>query len=101
VPLDLGHHGIEIGIAGAEPAGEPVSAALGNAFAVGAHGKFTGFAGWENRWNAETVLAEWQETRDLGLGFCRQNNFAHAPKFSRADTAMLAKWMSAGALSPR
>jgi hypothetical protein len=58
---------VEIGIAGAKAPCEPVSTALGNSLAIGDHLKLTGLARRKHSFNAEPLLDEGQETRDLGF----------------------------------
>ena len=67
VLLDLLDHAIEIGIAGAKAPCEPVSAALGNPLAVGYHLELTCFTRRSYGFNAEALLDERHETRDLGF----------------------------------
>jgi len=57
--------GVGIGVAGAEFAGDEVAAARGDRFAVDDHVELAGFAGSANRINAEAILDEGRETRDL------------------------------------
>ena len=57
---------IEIGIAGPEFLREPVTAAGSDSFTVGKHVELAGFARCEDRVDAETLLDEGRETRDLG-----------------------------------
>lgn len=58
---------MQIGIASAKPAREPVPAALGNRLAVSDHFKLTGTARGNHGCNAEVLLYEGHETRDLGF----------------------------------
>jgi hypothetical protein len=67
VLLELFNHALEIGIAGTETPGEPVSTALGNFLAVGDYLELAGLAGSDDGFNAEALLDEGHETRDLGL----------------------------------
>ena len=57
---------IELGIAGAKTPGQKVSATLGDRLAVGEHVELTGCARRTDGVNAEVVLDEGHETRDLG-----------------------------------
>ena len=63
-PLD---HDIEIGIAGAKAPSEPVPAAFGDSLAVRDHLELTDPARSSHGLNAEALLDEGHETRDLGL----------------------------------
>jgi hypothetical protein len=65
--LELLNHAIEIGIAGAKASCEPVSAALRNTLAVGDYLKLTGLPRRNHGFNAEPLLDEGRETRDLSL----------------------------------
>jgi hypothetical protein len=65
--LQLLHHAIEIGIAGAKAPCEPVPAALGNLLAVSDHLELTGFPRSRDGFNVKAPLDEGHETRDLGL----------------------------------
>jgi hypothetical protein len=64
---ELLNHAIQIGIARAKAPGKPVSTALGNSLAVGNHLKLTGLARRNHGVNAEPLLDEVRETRDLGF----------------------------------
>lgn len=61
------NYAIQIGITGAELPCEPVSAALGNPFAIGNHVKLAGLTRSDHGCNAEALLYEGHETRDLSL----------------------------------
>ena len=65
--LELLYHAIEIGIAAAQAACEPVPTSLGNPFAVCDHVELTGLTRRNDRINAEALLDEGHETRDLDL----------------------------------
>jgi len=67
VLLDPLNHPIQFGIAGAKAPREPVSSAPSNALAVGDHFKLTSLARYNHGSNAEALLYEGHETRDLGL----------------------------------
>ena len=59
-------HAIQIGVAGTKFLREPISTALGNPLAVRDHLKLTGLTGCNDGFNAQTLLNEGRETRDLG-----------------------------------
>lgn len=61
------NHVFEIGIASAEAPGEPVSTTLGNLLAVRHHVKLTSRARRKQDCDAEALLYEGRETRDLGF----------------------------------
>ncbi|GEM_PF-5260385 len=63
-PLD---HAFEIGIAGAKAARKPVSPALGDFLAIGEDLELTGAPRLSDSLNAEALLDEGHETRDLGV----------------------------------
>ncbi len=65
--LELVNHATEIGIAGAKFSRKPVSTALSNLLPVGNHLKLAGLARPIHGFNAEPLLDEGRETRDLGL----------------------------------
>jgi hypothetical protein len=65
--LELFNHAIKIRIAGAEASGEPVATAFSDSFTIGKHFKLTGAARRNHGINAETLLDEGHETRDLGF----------------------------------
>ena len=65
--FELLDHLIEVGIAGAETAREPVSATPGNLLAVGEHFELSCLAGDHGGCDSEILLDEGHETRDLGL----------------------------------
>jgi hypothetical protein len=58
---------IGIRIAGAETSGEPVATAFGDSFTIGKHIKLTSAAGRNHGIDAEPLLDEGHETRDLGF----------------------------------
>lgn len=60
-------HPIEIGIASTKSPCEPVSTALGNPLAVSDHLELTLFTRFNHGFNAEALLNEGHETRDLGF----------------------------------
>ena len=60
------NHVVEIGIARAEAPCEPVSATLGNLVTVGNYVKLTGLSRRNCDCNAEALLYEGHETRNLG-----------------------------------
>ena len=61
------NHAIQIGITRAKAPCEPVSAALGDFLAIGDHLKLAFPAMRNHGVNAEPLLDEGRETRDLGL----------------------------------
>lgn len=65
--LELLHHAIEIRIAGAKASGEPVSTALRHGLAIGEHLKLASLAGRNHGFNAEPLLNQGHETRNLGF----------------------------------
>lgn len=65
--FELLDHSFDIGIAGAKLPCEPVPAALGNLLPVRDHLELTSFAGRQYRFNAQALLDEGHETRDLDL----------------------------------
>ena len=65
--LELLNHSFQIGIPGAELPCEPVSTAFGDFLAVGDHLKLAFPAMRNHGVNAEPLLDEGRETRDLGL----------------------------------
>jgi hypothetical protein len=67
VRLELLDYDIEIGIAGAKAPSEPVPTAFGDSLAVRDHVELTGSARSSDGINAEALLDEGHETRDLGL----------------------------------
>jgi hypothetical protein len=67
VLFELRDDAIEIRIAGAKGSREPVSAALGEHLAVGKHLELTGLTRRKNGFNAQALLDEGHETRDLYL----------------------------------
>ena len=64
---ELLDHTMEIGIAGAKSAREPVATPFGNCLAVHDHVELTGRAGRTDGVNIQALLDEGHETRDLGL----------------------------------
>jgi hypothetical protein len=60
-------HALQIGIASAEAPCKPVSTTLGNCLTIGDHLKLTSCARCNHGCNAETLLYEGRETRDLGF----------------------------------
>ncbi len=67
VLLKLVDHVIEIGIAGAKAPCEPVPTALGNPLAVREHLELTRLARRQDGFDAQALLDEGHETRDLDL----------------------------------
>jgi hypothetical protein len=67
VLLNLGDNAFEIRVAGAKAPGEPVSTSLSDTLTVHQHLKLTRFTWRSHGVNAEAVLDEGHETRDLGL----------------------------------
>ena len=65
--VDLLNHGFKIGIASAPFPCEPVSTALGDSLAISDYIKLTRLAGHDHCVNAEPILDEGHETRDLGF----------------------------------
>ena len=65
--LELLDDAIEIGIARAKAPCEPVPTALGNPLAVRDHLELTGLTRRNDGFNAQALLDEGHETRDLGL----------------------------------
>jgi hypothetical protein len=65
--LELVNHIIEVGITSAKHSCEPVSTALDNSLPIGEHLKLTDLAGGNHGINAEPLLNEGHETRDLGF----------------------------------
>ena len=65
--LKLLDHTFEIRIAGAKAPCEPAPTALGNPLAVSDHLELTELTGRNDGFNAEALLDEGHETRDLGL----------------------------------
>ncbi len=65
--FQLVNHAIEIGIASAKFSCEPVSTALSDLLAIGNHLKLPRLARLIDGFNAEPLLDEGRETRDLGL----------------------------------
>jgi hypothetical protein len=63
----LFNQAVEIRVAGAEASGEPVAAACGDSFTIGKHIKLTSAAGRNHGIDAEPLLDEGHETRDLGF----------------------------------
>lgn len=60
-------HAVQISIAGAEAACEPVPATLGNFHAVSEHVELPSLAGSANRFDVQALLDAGRETRDLRL----------------------------------
>lgn len=60
-------HAVEIRIAGAEAACEPIPAALGNLLAVSKYVELPGLARCAKHFNIQTLLDLGHETRDLGF----------------------------------
>jgi hypothetical protein len=60
-------HAIKIRVASTKFLSEPISTALGNPFAVRDHLELTGLARRNDGFNAQTLLDEGRETRDLGI----------------------------------
>ena len=67
VLLELLDHVLEIGIAETKAPCEPVSTALGNHLAVSDNLELTGLPRRNDGFDAETLLDEGRETRDLGF----------------------------------
>jgi hypothetical protein len=65
--LKLLNHRIEIGIAAAKASREPVPTAPRDSLAIGEHFKLTSLARRNHGFNAEPLLDEGRETRDLGF----------------------------------
>jgi hypothetical protein len=65
--LQLLHHTIQIRIAGAKTPGEPVSAALYYSLTIGQHFKLASLAWGNHGINAQPLLNQGHETRDLGF----------------------------------
>jgi hypothetical protein len=67
VLFELLDNAFEIGIAGAQFPREPVAAALDNPLAIRDHLELTGFTRRSDGFNAQAILDEVHETRDLGF----------------------------------
>src|ERR1700756_111919 len=67
VILELFDDLVEVGIAGAEAAGEPVASALDDLLAVGDYVELTYLAADHGSVDSQFLLDEGHETRDLGL----------------------------------
>jgi hypothetical protein len=67
VLLELLDHALEIGIAGAKSPSDPVPTALCNPLAVSDHFELADATMRNHGFNAEALLDEGHETRDLGL----------------------------------
>lgn len=65
--LELLNHAIQIRIAGSKASCEPVSAALHNSLAIGEHLKLASLARSNHGFNAEPLLNQGHETRNLGF----------------------------------
>ena len=65
--LELIHHALKIGIAGAKAPREPVSTSFGNRLSVGDHLKLPFPAVSDHRVKAQPLLDEGRETRDLSF----------------------------------
>ena len=65
--LELVDYSVEVRIAGAKASGEPVAAALGNPFAVSDNLELAGLTRRKDGFDAEALLDEGHETRDLDL----------------------------------
>ena len=65
--LDLVYYGFQIGITNTKAPREPVAAALGYIYAVRDYGELSGLTGRNNNLNAQPLLNEGHETRDLDL----------------------------------
>lgn len=63
--VELIDNAVEVGIACAESAREPISAARGDRLAIRNHVKLAGVARSNHGFNAETVLDQGREPRDL------------------------------------
>lgn len=61
------NHVVQIGIASAEASGEPISTAPGNLLAVGNYVKLTSLSRANHGYDAEALVYEGHETRDLGF----------------------------------
>jgi hypothetical protein len=81
---ELLDHAIEIGIARAEAPSEPIPTALGNPLAISDNLELTGLPRRNDGFNAEALLDEGHETRDLGLVVlsCRAVNDLNLHLFS-------------------
>lgn len=58
---------IEIGVTGSKSPREPISTALGNPLAVRDHLELTGLTRGNDGFNAQALLDEGRETRDLDI----------------------------------
>jgi hypothetical protein len=67
VLLELLDHAVEVGVAGAKAACEPVSTALGYPLAVSDNVELTVLARRNDGFNVQAILNEGPETRDLGF----------------------------------
>jgi hypothetical protein len=65
--LELVNHTIQIRITGAKTSGEPVSTALCDPLAIGKNLKLASLAWRNHSFNAEPLLNQGHETRDLGF----------------------------------
>lgn len=61
------NHAVQVRVAGAKPARQPIPAAFGNPLAVRDHFKLTGLPRRSGGFNAKALLDEGHETRGLGL----------------------------------
>ena len=65
--FELVDDAVQVGVAGAKAASEPVPTASGNGLAVEDHVELSRLAGREHNIQAQTLLDEGHETRDLNL----------------------------------
>jgi hypothetical protein len=65
--LDLVYYGFQIGVTSAKASREPVSAALGYAYAIRDYCELSGLTRRNNNVDAQPLLDEGHETRDLDL----------------------------------
>jgi len=65
--LELVNHAVKIRIAGAQASGEPVSTAFDDCLAIGEHLKLASLARCNHGVNAQLILNQGHETRDLGF----------------------------------
>jgi len=83
--LKLLDYTIEIGIAGAEASCQPVSTAFNDLLAVSQNFELTGLPGHKDGFNAEALLDEGHEARDVSLVVlsCRAVNDLNLHVFSK------------------